>query len=171
MPPHRAAGRAAGAGKNTERVGMKTTLMALSILAGVLAVSSPVLAHHGNAAYDGSVTTLKEATVTKLLWANPHTILEFDVKGENGQPVHWAAELGSPSALGLIGWTKTSVSPGDMITVYVHQAKTKNPVGRIDHIVLADGSSLRDSGGGGGNNDVDNGRGRGGRGRGAEPQY
>lgn len=145
---------------------MKTTFTALSILASVLAVSSPVLAHHGNAAYDGTVTTIKDATVTKLLWANPHTIIEFDAKGENGQPVHWAAELGSPSALGVIGWTKTSVSPGDVITVFVHQAKTKNPVGRIDHIVLADGSSLRDSGGGGGNNDVDNGRGRGGRGRG-----
>ena len=142
---------------------MKRTLTALSIVAGVVAVSSPVLAHHGNAAYDGSVTILKDATVTKLSWANPHTILEFDVNGENGQPVHWAAELGSPSALGLIGWTKTSVSPGDKITVYVHQAKTKNPVGRIDHIVLADGSSLRDSGGGGGNNDVDS-AGRGGRG-------
>ena len=145
---------------------MKTTLTALSILASVLAVSSPVLAHHGNAAYDGTVTIVKDATVTKLSWANPHTIIEFDAKGENGQPQHWAAELGSPSALGLIGWTKTSVSPGDVITVYVHQAKSKNPVGRIDHIVLADGSSLRDSGGGGGNNDVDNGRGRGGRGRG-----
>lgn len=142
---------------------MKTTLTALSIVAAALAAASPALAHHGNAAYDGTVTILKDATVTKLSWANPHTILEFDVKGENGQPVHWAAELGSPSALGLIGWTKTSVSPGDMITVYVHQAKTKNPVGRIDHIVLADGSSLRDSSGGGGNNDVDN-PGRGGRG-------
>jgi hypothetical protein len=53
-----------------------------------------------------------------------------------------------------------------VITVFVHQAKSKNPVGRIDHIVLADGSSLRDSGGGGGNNELDNGRGRGGRGRG-----
>jgi len=154
---------------------MKTTLTALSILASVLAVSSRVLAHHGNAAYDGTVTILKDATVTKLSWANPHTIIEFDAKGENGQPVHWAAELGSPSALSVIGWTKTSVSPGDVITVYVHQAKSKNPVGRIDHIVLADGSSLRDSGGGGGNNDVDNGRGRGGRGRGGRggdaPQY
>jgi hypothetical protein len=154
---------------------MKTTLTALSILASVLATSAPVFAHHGNAAYDGTVTILKDATVTKLSWANPHTIIEFDAKGENGQPVHWAAELGSPSALSVIGWTKTSVSPGDVITVYVHQAKSKNPVGRIDHIVLADGSSLRDSGGGGGNNDVDNGRGRGGRGRGGRggdaPQY
>jgi hypothetical protein len=156
---------------------MRTRLIALSMFAGVLAASSPVLAHHGNAAYDGTVTMLKDATVTKLSWANPHTIIEFDVKGDNGQPVHWAAELGSPSALGLLGWTKTSVSPGDVITVYVHQAKTKNPVGRIEHIVLADGSSLRDSAGGGGNNDVDGGgrggrgggRGRGGRG-GGDPQ-
>ena len=159
---------------------MPTRLAALAIVTGVLAVSSPVFAHHGNAAYDGSVTMLKDATVTKLSWANPHTIVEFDVKGDGGQPVHWAAELGSPSALGLIGWTKTSVSPGDVITVYIHQAKTKNPVGRIDHIVLADGSQLRDSGGGGGNNDVDNAGGRGGRGGGrggrggrggADPQY
>ena len=79
---------------------MKTRLAALSILAGVLAVSSPVFAHHGNAAYDGTVTELKSATVTKLSWANPHTIVEFDVKDDKGQPVHWAAELGSPSALG-----------------------------------------------------------------------
>ena len=144
---------------------MKTTLTALSILASVLAVSSPVLAHHGNAAYDGTVTILKNATVTKLSWANPHTIVEFDVKDDKGQPVHWAAELGSPSALGNLGWSKTSLVPGDVITVYVHQAKTRNPVGRIEHVVLADGSILRDSAGGGGNNEVDGG-GRGGRGGG-----
>jgi len=144
---------------------MRTRLMALSMFAGVLAASSPVLAHHGNAAYDGTVTMLKGATVTRLSWANPHTIVEFDVKDDKGQLVHWAAELGSPSALGNLGWTKTSLTPGDTITVYVHQAKSKNPVGRIDHVVLADGSILRDSAGGGGNNDVDGG-GRGGRGGG-----
>ena len=64
---------------------MKTTLTALSILASVLAVSSPVLAHHGNAAYDGTVTIVKDATVTKLSWANPHTIIEFDAKGQNSK--------------------------------------------------------------------------------------
>ena len=146
---------------------MKTTLTALSLLAGVLAVSAPAFAHHGNAAYEGTVTLLKDATVTKLAWANPHTIVQFDVKADNGDVVHWSAELGSPSALGLIGWNKTSLQPGDVITVFIHQAKTKNPVGRIEHIVLADGSQLRDSGGGGGNADGGDGArgaGRGGRG-------
>ena len=123
------------------------TRSVLSLLAAILAVSPPALAHHGNAAYEGGVTVLKDATVTKLVWANPHTIVQFDVKDDKGEVVHWSAELGSPSALGLIGWSKTSLQPGDVITVYVHQAKTKNPVGRIEHVVLADGSQLRDSSG------------------------
>ena len=146
---------------------MRTKLIALSLLAGVLLLSSPLLAHHGNAAYDDTVTMLKDAKVTSLSWQNPHTIVQFDTTGDNGEPVHWAAELGSPSALSLIGWTKTSLTPGDVITVYIHQAKTKNPVGRIEHIVLADGSILRDSSGGGGNGDAAGRGGRGGRGRGA----
>ena len=149
---------------------MTIRLTALSILSGVLAVSSPVLAHHGNAAYEGAPIALKDATVTKVSWANPHTIVEFDVKDDKGQVVHWAAELGSPSALGLIGWTKTSLTPGDVITVYVHQAKTKNPVGRIEHVVLADGSILRDSSGGGDAGGRGGGRGRGGAGA-ADPNY
>ena len=130
---------------------MKTRVIALPLLVGILAFCLPVLAHHGNAAYDGTVTVLKNATVTKLAWANPHTIILFDVKDDNGTIVHWASELGSPSALTLIGWTKASLGPGDVITVYIHQSKTRNPVGRIEHIVLADGTQLRDSSGGGEN--------------------
>jgi hypothetical protein len=141
------------------------------LLAAVLAVSTPAFAHHGNAAYESTVTELKNATVTGMAWANPHTIVQFDVKNDKGEPVHWSAELGSPSALSLIGWSKTSLMPGDVITVYIHQAKTKNPVGRIEHVVLADGSQLRDSSGAAGNGDAGDpgggGRGgRGGRGRG-----
>jgi len=157
-----------------------TRLIALAVFAGVLAVSAPAFAHHGNAAYDGTITTLKNATVTKLVWANPHTIVLFDVKGDNGAVVHWTAELGSPSALGNVGWNKTSLNPGDPMTVYIHQAKTKSPVGRIQRIVLADGSELRDSGGaqdpggapgaGGAGGGRGGGRGRGGRDGGAEPQ-
>jgi hypothetical protein len=128
---------------------MKTRLIALTLVAGVLAVCFPAFAHHGNAAYDGTITVLKNATVTKLLWANPHTLVLFDVKDDKGELVHWSAELGSPSALANVGWNKASLQPGDVITVYIHQAKTKNPVGRIQYILLADGSKLTDSGGAG----------------------
>jgi len=129
---------------------MKTRLVALFSLAGFLAVCLPLSAHHGNAAYDESkVVVLKNATVTKFAWANPHTIIAFDVKDDKGNLVHWSSELGSPSALTLLGWTKVSIQPGDVITVYIHQSKTGNPVGRASQIVLADGTALKDSSGGG----------------------
>jgi hypothetical protein len=147
---------------------MKMNLIALSLVGGVLVVGLPVFAHHGNAAYEANLTEIKNATVTKLVWANPHTLVLFDVKDDKGEVVHWNAEMGSPSALANVGWNKVSLTPGDIITVYIHQAKTKNPVGRIQYVVLADGSKLTDSGGAGeGGYDGERG-GRGRRGQGAD---
>ena len=112
----------------------------------LLAICGSTFAHHGSAVYDtGKVVVLKDATVTKFIWANPHSIVMFDAKDDKGSVAHWAAEAGSPSALSLIGWTKNSVKPGDVITVYIFQSKTGNSVGRLNKIMLPDGSSLKDS--------------------------
>ena len=115
------------------------------LLAGSFLASAPALAHHGAAAYANKLTVLKDATVTKFVWANPHTILLFDVKDENGNVTHWAGEAGSPSAVGLLGWTKSSVQPGDVITVYIFPSKSGSPVGRLNRIVFSDGRVLKDS--------------------------
>jgi hypothetical protein len=125
---------------------MKSKLVAAFVLsAGLLAVSAPVLAHHGNAAYANSLTELKQATVTKFAWSNPHSLIEFDAKDANGKVAHWTVETASPEALKLIGWSKTSLVPGDVITVYVYAAKTGLPAGRLNKIVLSDGSVLHDT--------------------------
>jgi hypothetical protein len=148
---------------------MKIKLIMLSLVAGLFAVCLPMFAHHGNAAYEANLTQVKNATVTKLVWANPHTLVLFDAPNEKGELVHWNAEMGSPSALANVGWNKESLSPGDKVTIFIHQAKTKNPVGRIQYLLLADGSKLTDSGGAGeaGYDGEGGGRGgRGGRGRG-----
>jgi hypothetical protein len=115
-------------------------------LAGVACLASvPLFAHHGAAAYSNKMTVLKDATVTRFVWANPHTILLFDVKDENGNVTHWAGEAGSPSAVGLLGWTKNSVQAGDVITVYIFPSKSGSPVGRLNRIMFADGRVLKDS--------------------------
>jgi Family of unknown function (DUF6152) len=112
----------------------------------LLAVCSPLFAHHGNASLNtDKVVVIKDATVVKLVWANPHCIVAFDAKDEKGDVVRWGAEVGSPSAMNQMGWTRSSLKPGDIITVYMFQAKTGNPVGRINKIALADGTTLRDS--------------------------
>ena len=117
----------------------------------VLSICASAFAHHGSAAYADKMVTLKDATVTKFQWANPHSIVMFDVKDDKGNVIHWAGEAGSPSALSLIGWSKSSLQPGDMVTVYIFQSKAGTPVGRLNRIVLSDGTTLKDSqlGGGG----------------------
>ena len=124
---------------------MKRSTISGLLLIAVLSFSGFVFAHHGSAAYSDKMTTFKEATVTKLVWGNPHTIVLFDVKDDKGNATHWAAEAGSPSALTLIGWSKASLQPGDVVTVYVFPAKSGSPAGRLNKIVLADGTTLRDS--------------------------
>ena len=125
---------------------MRLRIASSFILTASLLASIPLFAHHGNTAYDTSkAVILKGATVTKFVWGNPHTFLMVDVKDDKGNVVHWAGEAGSPSSLGLLGWSKDSVQPGDVITVYVYQSKTGRTVGRLNKIVLADGTTLKDS--------------------------
>ena len=125
---------------------MKNRLVAAFVLAGgVLAVASPLLAHHGNAAYADTITEFKQATVTKVAWANPHALINFDAKNAKGEIVHMVVETAAPQALRLIGWSKDSVAPGDVVTVRMYVAKNGNPAGRLNKIILADGSELHDT--------------------------
>jgi hypothetical protein len=125
---------------------MKNRLVAAFVLAGgVLVVGSPVLAHHGNAAYADTITEFKQATVTKVAWANPHALINFDAKNAKGEIVHMVVETAAPQALRLIGWSKDSVAPGDVVTVRMYVAKNGNPAGRQNKIDLADGSELHDT--------------------------
>lgn len=125
---------------------MKSKLLVQLVLSvGFLAVCGSALAHHGGAAYGDKIVELKQATVTKFLWSSPHSLVNFDVKDDKGNVAHWVVETGPPSALTLIGWTKTSFATGDVVTVYLYPTKTGAPVGRLQKIVLADGTQLHDT--------------------------
>ena len=120
-------------------------LMAFALIAGLLAICGPLFAHHGSASYATTVVVFKDATVTRFVWSNPHAIVMFDVKDDKGNVVHWAGEIGGPPAVSLLGWTRNSVQPGDVITVYIWPAKSGKPVGRLNKVVFPDGKTLRDT--------------------------
>jgi hypothetical protein len=126
---------------------MKTKILMMGAILGVLgAICAPVFAHHGGAAYDMSKPViLKGAVVTQFLWINPHPLIKADYKDEKGEVQHWTMEMGSTPASELIGWTRTTLKPGDVVTLYVWQAKTHLTVGRFNKVVLADGSTMRDT--------------------------
>lgn len=115
----------------------------IALVVGLLALCSPISAHHGSAAYDNTkVVVLKDATVTKVNWGNPHTLVLFDVKDDKGNVVHWVVEGEAASAVSTTGWTKDAIQPGDKITVYLYQVKNGAPIGRTGKLVLADGTVL-----------------------------
>jgi uncharacterized protein DUF6152 len=125
---------------------MKSKLLVAFVLSvSLLTVCGPVMAHHGNAAYADKITEFKNVTVTKFSWANPHSLIFFDVKDAKGNVVNWTVETAAPQALRLIGWSKASIVPGDHITVTLYATRTGNPVGRLNKIVLADGTELHDT--------------------------
>jgi len=111
----------------------------------VLLMCGSALAHHGSAMYVKKAIVLKDATVTKFLWQNPHTLVLFEAKGDNGNVVHWAGEAGSTGMIRLLGWNKYSLRPGDVVTVYIWPSKFDSGAGRIEKIVLDNGRTLRDS--------------------------
>ena len=124
---------------------MKTRRIALSVIAAMLAISASAFAHHGNAAYDGTTTELKNATVTGLIWSNPHAILTFTVKDVKGKSAHWSAESGSPTSLQRIGWNRNSVKAGDAVTIEVYPARNGATVSRLAKVVFPDSRTLLDS--------------------------
>jgi hypothetical protein len=115
-------------------------VFALSIVVSIL--SLPLFAHHGNAAYDTEKKITLKGTVTQWFWANPHCVLELDVKDDNGQVVHWGAETENPTTMSHQGWTKTSFKPGDEVTVTMITVKNGKPIGRITEVVLPNGQKL-----------------------------
>lgn len=99
-------------------------------------------AHHGNAAYDTKTVVVK-GIVTEWKWTNPHTILKFDAKDESGNVVHWLGEWNNPSTLINFGINVKSFKVGEEVTVTMRgMAKSGAPLGRIEKVVLADGSEL-----------------------------
>ena len=140
---------------------MKTTTI-ITVIAGLLLLCSAAVAHHGAAAYDMTKpVVLKDAVVKEFIWINPHPLIKADFKDEKGNVQHWTMEMGRTVSSQLIGWSRTTLHFGDVVTLYVWQAKTHAPVGRFNKVILPDGSTMRDTQTGaddGGRADTDVGR-------------
>jgi hypothetical protein len=121
---------------------LRAMLMAAVLAAIVLSamVTSPVLAHHGNAAWSTNEVTLK-GTLVDFVWRNPHVLLVWTTKDDSAKAVQWTGEVGSPeSMMADDGWTKQTFKPGDEIVLVLRPAKSGVPNGVIDQIKRADGT-------------------------------
>jgi len=121
-------------------------LLLVALFAGLAASDSPLFAHHGNAAFEvGKPTVLKDAVVMEFIWINLHPLIKADYKDEKGEVQHWIMEMGSTVSAQLIGWSRTTLAPGDVVTLYVWKAKTGAYAGRFNKVDFPDGTTMRDT--------------------------
>ena len=118
---------------------MKTFLLC-ALLATL--VTTPVLAHHGSAAFDVGKRLELKGTVTEWVWSNPHCWLKFDVKDDSGKTVNWVAETTNSADMMEKGWSKLTFKAGDEVTVTLEPVKSRQPVGRVVSVVLPNGKTL-----------------------------
>jgi hypothetical protein len=109
------------------------------LLVATLGVMAPgaLLAHHGSSIYDETKTVMVKGVVTDWAWANPHRLLEFDVKNEKGEIVQWTAEVSNPPDMIARGWSRKMCKSGDEVTVWMIVAKNGEPIGRISRVTVS----------------------------------
>jgi len=123
---------------------MKTFVAAILLL-----LASSVPAHHSYAMFDGSRTLSVSGTVAKLEWMNPHVFVWLYVpnpKTKEGYDLY-VFENGSPNVLARLGWTRTSLTPGEKIVVEYWPLKDGRNGGHFTKTIYADGRALYGAGG------------------------
>jgi hypothetical protein len=123
---------------------VRNKLGAISFLfVGFLAVSFPLLAHHGNASYDTEKTVTVKGAVTGYIWANPHVFLKVDAKDESGNTLHWVIEAQNLVQQATLGWSNSTFKPGDQVVIDVTPAKNGRPIGRFKGRIVINGQQFK----------------------------
>ena len=126
---------------------ISTRLKALAgaaVLASVAALAAPVAAHHSTAMFEwGTSTEMKNATVERWVWTNPHTFLYVRDSAGN----RWAFEGMSPNHLARAGWSKRSLNRGDRVDLTYYKLRDERRGGFNVTVTKPDGSKLMQFGG------------------------
>ena len=93
------------------------------VIAALAMAGTTLLAHHSFAAFDMTKEQTITGVVSRFDWTNPHTFIWVDVTNDKGLTESWAIEGMSPNYLGRRGWSKTSVKPGEKITISIRPLK------------------------------------------------
>ena len=133
---------------------MKTRLAVILAVAIGMLTGGQLFAHHGTGiSYDMHKTVTVTGVITKFAFQNPHSQLYFDVKDDQGNVVHWAAEMRAPGNLEANGYTRKDLmeklAPGVNVTVTGNPSKAGSPVMVFVKAVTDDGWCMCNDAGGG----------------------
>lgn len=124
---------------------MRSNVRILSIAAAAalgVYFTAPVEAHHSMAGFDRKNPVTLVGTVKTFSWQNPHCYIEIDVPGKDGSVKTWNVEMTAPGYLIRAGWKKTSIQPGDKVSVVAAPLISGEPGALFVSVTLANGETL-----------------------------
>jgi Family of unknown function (DUF6152) len=104
--------------------------------------STAALAHHSGAMFDLSKKVVLNGTIVDFNWTNPHSNFRVSVLNKDGTRSIWGVEMNGPNNLIRVGWTRTTIKPGDKVAVTVRPLRDGAPGGQYVSIVLPNGKYL-----------------------------
>jgi len=116
--------------------------LSIWVAALMLAPAPPILAHHSFAAEYSSTPITLRGRIVRFDWTNPHTRIYLNVMDANGAVTKWECEGSAPGGLVSNGWDRTSLKPGDPVTIEGFPAKDHSNVCKARTVKLANGRRL-----------------------------
>lgn len=118
-------------------------IFGLAALAATMLMSTTASAHHSFAMFDrNKEVELKNATVVKWEWTNPHTWLYITVPNGTSNPDKYSIEGGNPGMLRRTGFGVGTFKPGDKVTVFMMPLLNGQKGGAMTAVVTANGKTF-----------------------------
>jgi hypothetical protein len=123
---------------------MRSRIHTAAVLPWILSTcfAAVLAAHHSTTEFDYTRQVTIKGLVKEVQWTNPHSYIQLIVDGEGAEKTQWSIEIGSPSLNINMGWRKTSVKAGDVVTMNIAPARNGKPYGTLRVLTFADGQKL-----------------------------
>ena len=119
----------------------RATLVSGAVLAFM---STAAIAHHSFSIFDQAHPIELVGVVAEFKFANPHTVIVLQVKGEQARSVVWQLEGQSANSLAWSGWSNRSIKPGDQLRMTIEPLRSGAPGGawHPNNIKFIDGAPV-----------------------------
>jgi hypothetical protein len=116
----------------------------VSLTLAMLLLGMPAFApaHHSFAMFDRERTVVISGVIREFQWTNPHSWIQVTVTDAAGKVTEWSLEGGSPGIMSRNGWKRTSLAPGEKVTIELYPLKSGESGGSFIEVKKADGSKL-----------------------------
>jgi uncharacterized protein DUF6152 len=125
---------------------MTIRLRGMAVLALVVALGVPAMAHHSNPLYfDMSNPITLEGKVLRLEWINPHILLYLESKNEKGMLETWVLQGSSVNNAARQTGMKERIQPGISIVARVFPPRNPLYVNDVQTVLLTKPDDVRTS--------------------------